>query len=303
MRGSAALVLLGLCSACAGGGRQERDADELYLRGQYAQALPLYADLAASHDNGRLWAKAGATALRAGQLDSAANAYLALASADPSRHAEASDGLAETARLALRSRHMTALATAVAALARVAPEWPVTSYAYALVQGGTLKPASRARMLPLALAGAPDAGTFDSLLLQYGALTSGAQCAEAAYAFRAVMRRTTDPAMRDSAGTGYATCALRLGLAALDSSQVIEADRWFARASRGDPAGWTGRRALLGLGDARVKQGDPIAAAIAWQRAITAGAPDDSLSQLARNRLATLATADSAGAATRLDVQ
>jgi hypothetical protein len=297
------LLLLGACLACSGSGQRERDADELYLSGRYAEALPVYAGLAASDEAARLWAKAGAAALRAGQLDSAASAFLALASADPSRHAEASDGLAEVARQALRSRTMGPLATAVAGLERVAPEWPVTGYAYALVQGGTLPPASRARMLPLALAGAPDAGTFDSLLLQYGALTSSTQCAEAAYAYRAVMRRSNDAGMRDSAGTGYATCALRLGLAALDSSQVISADRWFARASRGDPAGWTGRRALLGLGDARVKQGDPIAAAIAWQRAITTGAPGDSLSQLARDRLATLSPADSAGETTRMDVQ
>ncbi|HEX6990609.1 MAG TPA: hypothetical protein VF151_01940 [Gemmatimonadales bacterium] len=303
MKSRLALLLLGACLACSGNGQQERNADELYLNGRYAEALPVYAALAASHENARLWGKTGVTALRAGQLDSAANAFLALASADPTRHAEASDGLAEAARQALRSRSMSALATAVAGLQRVAPAWPVTAYVYALVQGGTLKPASRARMLPLALAGAPDAGTFDSLLLQYGALTSGTRCAEAAYAYRAVMRRSTDAGMRDSAGTGYATCALHLGLAALDSSQVISADRWFARASRGDPAGWTGRRALLGLGDARVKQGDPIAAAIAWQRTITTGAPEDSLSQLARKRLATLSPADSAGETTRMDVQ
>jgi hypothetical protein len=117
------------------------------------------------------------------------------------------------------------------------------------------------------------------------------------------MRRSTNAGMRDSAGTGYATCALRLGIAALDSNAVISADRWFARASRGDPAGWTGRRALLGLGDARVKQGDPIAAAIAWQRAITLGTPDDTLSKLARNRLATLSPADSAGDTRPVDVQ
>jgi hypothetical protein len=297
-----ALLLIGFCLACTGG-QQERDADELYLGGRYADALPLYAGLAAAHDNARLWAKTGATALRSGQLDSAASAFVALAAADPTRHAEASDGLAEVARAALRSRSMGALATAVAGLQRIAPSWPITTYAYALVQGGTLKPSARAQMLPLALAGAPDAGTFDSLLLQYGGLMTRNQCAEAAYAFRAVMRRSTNAGMRDSAGTGYATCALRLGIAALDSNAVISADRWFARASRGDPAGWTGRRALIGLGDARVKQGDPIAAAIAWQRAITLGTPGDSLSQLARNRLVTLSPADSAGDTRPVDVQ
>jgi hypothetical protein len=71
------LLLLGACLACSGSG-QERNADELYLNGRYADALPVYAGLAASHESARLWAKTGATALRAGQLDSAANAFLAL---------------------------------------------------------------------------------------------------------------------------------------------------------------------------------------------------------------------------------
>jgi hypothetical protein len=298
------VLALVACGACAQGGHRERDADRLYLRGQYAPALQVYSSLAASGDDARLWAKTGAAALHTGQLDSAAAAFLALASADPTRRSEAGDGLAEVARLAVRAGKMSTLDTAVAGLARVAPERPVTGYAYALVRGGTLTPGSLARMLPLAMAGAPDAGTFDSLLLQYGALMAGrAACADAAYAFHAVMRRSTDAGMKDSAGTGYATCSLRLGLEAMDSGQVIDADRWFGRASRADPVGWTGRRALVGLGDARLKQGDPIAAAIAWQRAITAGATGDSLAQLARGRLATLAPADSAEDTTRMKAQ
>lgn len=298
------VLALVACGACAQGGHRERDGDRLYLRGQYAPALQVYSSLAASGDDARLWAKTGAAALHTGQLDSAAAAFLALASADPTRRSEAGDGLAEVARLAVRAGKMSTLDTAVAGLARVAPERPVTGYAYALVRGGTLTPGSLARMLPLAMAGAPDAGTFDSLLLQYGALMAGrAACADAAYAFHAVMRRSTDAGMKDSAGTGYATCSLRLGLEAMDSGQVIDADRWFGRASRADPVGWTGRRALVGLGDARLKQGDPIAAAIAWQRAITAGAAGDSLAQLARGRLATLAPADSAEDTTRMKAQ
>ena len=292
-----------MVAACGQGQGQERDADDLYLQGQFAAALPVYQELAEARDNGRLWGKTAAAALHAGALDSAAAAFLALAEADPTRRAEAGDGLAEVARAAERSGRMGTLAVAMAGLARVAPERPVANYAYALVRRGTLKPASLARMLPLAMAGAPDASTFDSLLLQYGALMADHDCADAAYAYRAVVRRSVHAGMRDSAGTGYATCALRLGLAALDSNRIIEADRWFGRASRADANGWTGRRALLGLGDARLKQGDPIAAAIAWQRTITTGTPADTLSRLARARLATLGPAESAGDTTRMEVQ
>jgi hypothetical protein len=299
-----AVLALLACAACVEGGHRERDADRLYLRGNYPPALQVYATLAASRDDARLWAKAAAAALHMEQLDTAAGAFMRLVAADPTRRSEAGDGLAEVARRAMRSGQMSALASALVDLERVAPERPVTGYAYALVQSGTLSPSALTRMLPLAMAGAPDAGTFDSLLLQYGALMAGrSACADAAYAFRAVTRRSADAGMRDSAGTGYATCALRLGVGALDSNRVIDADRWFARASRADEGGWTGRRALVGLGDARLKQGDPIAAAIAWQRVITTGAPGDSLSLLARARLTALAPADSAEDTTRMEVQ
>lgn len=299
--GTLLLLLLGL-AGCAQKGGQERDADRLYLAGDFAPALRIYAPLAAATDEPRLWGKAAAAALRAGQLDSAAKAFDALASSDPSRRAEVSDGLAEVARQAMRTHQLGALQDAVAALARIAPERPVTVFAYALVRGGKLQPAPLARMLPLAMAGAPDAGTFDSLLLQYGALMAQRlDCADAAYAYRAVVRRSTDAAMDDSAAAGYATCALRLGLAALDSNEAMDADRWFGRASRADRTGWTGRRALVGLGDARLRQGDPIAAAIAWQRVITDGEADDSLGRMAKERLATLAPGGNAGGTPTMD--
>jgi tetratricopeptide (TPR) repeat protein len=282
-------VALVACGACGGQGQREREADRLYLRGRYENARGIYATLAAARDEPRLWAKTAAAAMRAGQLDSAAGAWVALASADSSRRGEAADGLAEVAREAMRGQRMSALDAAVTGLTRIAPTWPLTSYAYALVRSGALGPAGRIRLLPRALAGAPDAAQFDSLLFEYGGLMADRSCAEAAYAFRAVVRRTHDGPMRDSASSGFATCALRLGITALDSSDVIEADRWFGRAARVDSEGWTGRRALLGLGDARLRQGDPIAAAIAWQRAVGTAPAGDSLAMLARARLAALA--------------
>jgi hypothetical protein len=282
-----------ICAACAGGGHRERDGDRLYLRGNYGAALRTYSTLAAARGAPRLWAKTAAAALHAGRLDTAVTALVALAEADSSRRAEAGDGLAEVARRALREHRAGTLAAAVSGLLHVAPSWRVTSFAYALVQDGSLSPAVEGRMLPLALAGAPDAGTFDSLLLRYGALLAGhGACADAAYAYRGVARRTPDPLLKDSASAGYATCALRLGLTALDSNDVIGADRWFGRAARADSGNWTGRRALIGLGDARLRQGDPIAAAIAWQRVASMSGGADSLGKVAQVRLRTLSPAD-----------
>jgi predicted negative regulator of RcsB-dependent stress response len=56
------------------------------------------------------------------------------------------------------------------------------------------------------------------------------------------------------------------------------------QAVRVDSVSWVGRRALIALGDARVGQGDILAAAIAYQSAADAGATD-SLGRLARQRL------------------
>lgn len=291
------------CAACGGQGKRERDADRLYLRGRFEDAQGVYAALAAASDEPRLWAKTAAAAMRTGQLDSAADAWMALASADSSRRGEAADGLAEVAREAMRTQRMTALDAAVTGLTRIAPTWPLTSYAYALVRSGVLSPAGRIRLLPRALAGAPDATQFDSLLFEYGGLVAGRSCSEAAYAYRAVLRRSHDASMRDSASAGFATCALRLGITALDSGEVIEADRWFGRAARVDSEGWTGRRAMLGLGDARLRQGDPIAAAIAWQRAAGTAPAGDSLALLARGRLAALAAEPAARDTTAMDRQ
>lgn len=282
-----------ICAGCTRGGHRERDGDRLYLRGNYGAALRTYSALAAAHGAPQLWAKTAAAALHAGRLDTAVTALVALADADSSRRTEAGDGLAEVARRAARDHRPGTLAAAVSGLLRVAPSWRVTSFAYTLVQDGSLSPAMEARMLPLALAGAPDAGTFDSLLLRYGALlASHGACADAAYAYRGVARRTPDPLLKDSASAGYATCALRLGVTAFDSNDVIGADRWFGRAARADSGNWTGRRALIGLGDARLRQGDPIAAAIAWQRVAGMSGGADSLGQVARARLRALAPAD-----------
>ena len=55
----------------------------------------------------------------------------------------------------------------------------------------------------------------------------------------------------------------------------------------------TGRRALVGLGDARIKLGDILGAAIAYQDAIDSESTD-SISIMARQRLTALGNAANA---------
>jgi hypothetical protein len=100
--------------------------------------------------------------------------------------------------------------------------------------------------------------------------------------------------VRAVAGSGLATCALNLGLAALGGGRAADAERWLVQAVRVDSVSWVGRRALIALGDARVGQGDILAAAIAYQSAADAGATD-SLGRIARERLKALGGGEPTG--------
>jgi len=85
---------------------------------------------------------------------------------------------------------------------------------------------------------------------------------------------------------------LSLGLAALGGGRADDAAGWFVQAVRVDSTSWTGRRALIGLGDARVGQGDILGAAIAFQSVLDERAsPTDSLAMMAADRLRSLGAA------------
>jgi tetratricopeptide (TPR) repeat protein len=198
---------------------------------------------------------------------------------------EAANGLESVAREADRRGDAKALHAAVVALRSAAPEWPIGRYALALTRRDSLSPTEALALLPAAMAAAPDPQTVDSLLAAYAAaLQSTAGCEQAAPAYRAALRRTRSGALRARAGGELATCALNLGLVALGGGRPEDAERWLVQAVRVDSVSWVGRRALIALGDARVGQGDILAAAIAYQSAVDAGSTD-SLGRLARERL------------------
>jgi hypothetical protein len=140
--------------------------------------------------------------------------------------------------------------------------------------------------LPAALASAADGRTVDSLLVAYG----GAQrvttaCESATRTLQTALRRTRDAGLRVTASDGVSACALRLGLDALAGEQAETAERWFEAAitaAAASPSGW---RAQIGLGDARLSQGDVLGAAIAYQTVISAAGVPDSLSKMASSKL------------------
>jgi tetratricopeptide (TPR) repeat protein len=279
------VLLAFLAAGCGGAGGPELAGDRAYGAARYAEALAEYREAAGTDGPGRIWAKVAAAALHTGDLRVAADAWSRVAADDPTRLDEAADGLEAVAREADRRGHATALHNAVLALRAAAPERPLGRHALALARRGTLSDAEALAILPAAIAAAPDAETVDSLLGAYASvLQTSAGCEQAAPAYRATLRRTRSSVVRARTGGGLATCALSLGLVALGGGRADEAERWLVQAVRVDSVSWVGRRALIALGDARVGQGDILAAAIAYQSAADAGATD-SLGRIARERL------------------
>lgn len=285
----AAVLALVLFAACGPGADAERRADEEYLAGRFEAAYAGYREMAGRSGDARLWAKAGAAAARDGQFRAAIEAYQRLGT-DPTRRAEAADGIADVAARSRRAGDGRALAAAVTALSQLAPRRPLGGLALALARMGAMDHVSAMRFIPAALAVAPDEGVFDSLLLSYaGIMAVQARCDEGAWAYGGVGRRSREVAVADSARAGLARCALAEGEAA---TEPIQADRWLARAAAAGGESDVARRALLLLGEARMKQGDPIGAAIAWQRTIDIGPASDSMGLVAAERLATLSALD-----------
>ncbi len=289
------LVFLLACNGSAAD--HERLGDTAYGQGEYATALDEYRTASRNEADARLWAKLGAAALKAGEYREAAQAYERLASADASRVTEAARGLEQVARAADQAGVGLALAESVEDLRRLAPERVSPRYTIALVKSGRLEPAQAVGIGPNALAAAGDASAVDQMLVQFGtALQSTTACADAADVYQTVLRRSRDAALRQRAATGLGVCGMQLGLEALLLQKPEIALQWFGRVVATDSLSEAGRRALIGMGDARIAQGDLLGATIAFQDAMKPGA-SDSIAAMASARLAQLgakaASADS----------
>jgi hypothetical protein len=235
----------------------------------------------------RVWAKAGAAALHGGKLDKATDAYLRLAAEDPTRAPEAAEGLEGVVRAADRSGEGPPLQHALSGLQAIAPDRIAGRYAVLLASRPGLDNPELVALLPGAIAAAEPAAV-DSLLTLYGtALQATAGCGQALLQFRAVLRRSGDSTVRTRARTGVAECAYALGDRADSQGRQLDAALWFAEAARADSVSPVGRRASLRSAEARLAQGDTIAAAIGLQSVVSAGTTD-SAGQVAAERLRSL---------------
>jgi tetratricopeptide (TPR) repeat protein len=295
-----AVLLVGI--AC-GKADTERRGDEAYAQGRYDEALATYRSLSAEESEPRVLAKVAAAALRAGQLREATEAYLRLAGEDPTRGREAAAGLQGVVTAAERSGAGDVLQDAVLGLQTIAPDAVPGRFALVLAHNEGAEPEELVSLLPGAIAAADDQATVDSLLLSYGrALEVTAGCGQALLQYRAVARRAQDSALRSAARARTGECALTQGLKAQKAGRQEDAVLWFAEASRADSSSVTGRRALVSLGDLRLFQGDTLAAALAFQTAVSAsGNERDSIGDVARIRLARLGQEPNAGDTARPD--
>jgi tetratricopeptide (TPR) repeat protein len=285
--GVASLLAAGLAAAC-GGGDREREADRAYTDGRYAEALTGYRPLLAGRPTAALWAKVGAAALHANELREATDAYVRLASSDPTRADEAAEGLEAVARAAERAGNGDVLREVVTGLQALAPDRATGRYALILALQPDPDTAELVTLLPGALAAATAPETVDSLLALYGrALEATAGCGQALLQYRAVLRRSQDSSMRAPARRSAADCAYALGARADSARRLDDAALWFAESARMDSTTPTGRRALLRYATARLAQGDTLAAALAFQT-VASGGTSDSMGEAAAARLSVL---------------
>ena len=287
-----ALAWVALVSACAGAAADhEVLGDRAYTIGQFTDALVEYrlALRQRTAPNPGLRAKAGAAALRAGDLTAAADEYQALErEGGASRATEAADGLERVARAAADADDRDALAAALLALRRVDAGRVLGSLALelAVAVSGEGRRGEAMRVLPYAAAGASDARRQDSLLYAYGiALSQAGQCAEAIAVFEGVTRRHREGTVVAPARRALERCALQLGREALGAGQPDQAEQWFRMAAAGAEEDQVHRAAYIGLGDALVARGDLVAAAEAFQRSLSGAEAGDSLAQVAADRL------------------
>ena len=280
-----ATVILGCSSAAAD---HERLGDRAYRDGGFAIAIAEYRAALRSGASAQVWAKLGSAALRDHQLGTAVEAFTALRNEDPSRATEAAIGLERVAESAERggASDVIHLAAAVRAL-RAMPGRPLGRWA--LTPNAELGPTEAIGALPAMLASAPSARVVDSLLVLYGeAQRTTTACEAAIRTYRTVLRRNPLAPQRAAAGVGLGACGLRLGLDALGSSQGDLAERWLESAIQVVPSSPVGWRAEIGLGDARLLQGDVLGAALAYQGVLSVKAIPDSLRSLARAKLDSL---------------
>ena len=292
-----ALLGIALGFACQPSAADHEElGDRDYAAGAYRDALAEYQlGLKAHPGSADLSAKAAAAALHVGDYATAVDGYVTLGERDGSRAGEAADGLERVARAALAANDRGDAAKGLAGLRAVAPTRPLGRYTRlaALDAADRGDTAGAMALLPAAVAAAGDARMADSLLFVYGmAAVRARDCATAVPAFEGVIRRQREPAVADRAREGLGLCALVQGQRLLESGKPAEAEDWFRRATAPGAPSDVVRGAFLGLGDVRLAQGDVAAALESYQQALVGGAPGDTITQRAHEKINALGKAD-----------
>lgn len=292
MRGAAAGWLLAGAVAGCGGAAADHDrlGDRHYREGRFVEALAEYRAAQRTTPRSEVWAKAGAAALRAGDLMAAVDAFERLGTEDPARGAEAARGLERAARLGmLRGQPgSAAVAAAVMAIRRLSPDRPLGRLAAGSRLGGAAR-RDAARMLPAAIAAAGGHEDVNRLLIEYAnGLRATTACEAAVKIYRTALRRVGTSGLRRDAQAGLAACALQLGLDAMAAERLDAAEQWLAEAAAADSTEAAGVQARIAWGAARLSQGDVLGAAIAWQAVASMPSAPDSLRQVATARLNSL---------------
>ena len=251
-----AILCVLLLAACGRSRDAEREGDASYAGGQFAAATAAYERAATSGASGRVLAKLGQAALRAGKLELAAHAWRRLGEEDPPSRLEAADGLELTMRAAERLGQRDAGRAAAAALRVLAPARP----AGWVDEGAGASQAGRDELV-LQLATATEPRAVDSLLLAFGERAETDGDWEAALgAYRGVAHRG-EPGLVQLGRIGVATTATRLGRRSLGEGQPAEAVQYFREALAADPTA-AGDSAMAGLARALAGVGDTTTTAV-----------------------------------------
>lgn len=283
MRWLGMLLLLGCPAAAAD---HAKLGDQAVMKGDFTTAVGEYRAGVQASPRPDLLAKLASAAFHLKNFREAADAYRRLGETDPSRAGEAATGLERVARGAQDAFDALALREALLGLKAIAPERPTGRIALSLALSGKMEPGEALPLLPYALAGATNDQQVDSLLLLYGnADRETTACEEAVRIYRTVLRRAGDGTPSPSASDGLGSCAVQLGRDAVQLEQPQIAERWFRMAVEANAPGDLMREALLGLGDARLHQGDSLEAAAAYRRALDQAGAADSLGQSADQKL------------------
>jgi hypothetical protein len=262
----------------------EQRGDIAFHEARWVDAVAAYRT---AGDSPRVMAKLADALLQGGFLTESAQTWAKLGAAEPGRVGEAAAGLVRVVRAGEEAGQQGAIAEGIAGLRHVAPGWPLGRLASRLGDPAGLSPDLIISVIPALLASPSGGVQAEQSLLELGrAERNRGMCDTAIPILEGVLRRSQSGTVHDTATSVLSWCELGTGLTDLENGRVADAERRFDRASQLDLAGGpVSRRALIGVGDARLRQADTIAARTAWQTVAGATVTPDSLTQLALLRL------------------